>query len=96
MFFRRGGMFFRRGGLLMGGATCAGVALGARLAQQDALCKPLVDDMKTNPDRPGNSQPAGLQQLRADDFALTDHYYGKSLVRVLRVRRDTPVHTVQE
>ena len=43
-----------------------------------------------------NSKPDGITKLRTEDFELADHCHGKARVRVLRVRRDTETHTVQE
>ncbi|KAL3923833.1 MAG: hypothetical protein SGPRY_004101, partial [Prymnesium sp.] len=42
------------------------------------------------------SQPDGITRLRTHSFDLADHNHGKARVRVLRVRRDTPTHMVQE
>ena len=56
-------------------------ALAAHWAHKQSLCK---------------SKPDGITKLRTEDFELADHCHGKARVRVLRVRRDTDVHTVQE
>jgi len=73
-------MLLRRAALF--GAGAGATAFAAHCAQQQrSQCQ---------------SKPDGLTQLRTQDFDLADHCHGKARVRVLRVRRDAPTHTVQE
>ncbi|KAL1526628.1 hypothetical protein AB1Y20_015332 [Prymnesium parvum] len=42
------------------------------------------------------SNPDGITKLRHQDYSLADHNHGKARVRVLRVRRESATHIVQE
>ena len=63
-------------------ASAAAAAAAAFAASNSSECKSLPD---------------GLTQQRTKDFNLSEHYHGKSRVRVLRVRREEgKMDTVQE